>query len=252
MLLRVRDLESGYGRIQVLHGVSIEVADGEVVSMLGTNGAGKTTTLRAISGVIPAWRGTIEFGGRLLGRLAPESRARLGLGHVPEGRGVLATLTVEENLGIAAGLRPDGKQGYRKDRSRLLDIFSPLQGKLNMPAGSLSGGQQQMLALARALVARPRLLMVDEMSFGLAPVIVDQLFQLVRDFRAEAGTTFLLVEQNAGVLEVSDRTYVITGGRTVLESKSKELAGSDRLVRSYLGHSDDRAVSPDHATGGTI
>jgi len=251
LLLRVRDLESGYGRIQVLFGVSFEVAEGEVVSMLGTNGAGKTTTLRAVSNVIPTWRGSIEFDRRPFGSMPPEERARLGLGHVPEGRGVLATLSVEENLGLAAGLRRDGMQGYRRDRARLLDLFAPLQGKLRMPAGLLSGGQQQMLALARALVAQPRLLMVDEMSFGLAPVIVNQLFQLVQDMRAEAGTTFLLVEQNAGVLAVSDRSYVITGGRTVLESKSDELVGSDRLVRSYLGHAGDRASSPNQTTGGT-
>ena len=251
MLLRVRDLESGYGRIQVLYGVTIEVGEGEVVSVLGANGVGKTTALRAISGVIPTWRGAVEFDGHLLGSLPPERRARLGLGHVPEGRGVLATLSVEENLGLAAGLRRDGMQGYRRDRARLLDLFSPLQGKLRMAAGSLSGGQQQMLALARALVAQPRLLMVDEMSFGLAPVIVDQLFKLVQDLRAEAGTTFLLVEQNAGVLAVSDRSYVIRGGRTVLESKSDELVGSDRLVRSYLGHPGDRAPSPTQLTGGT-
>ena len=238
MLLSIRDLHSGYGRIKVLWGVSLDVEEGEIVSVLGMNGAGKTSTLRAISGVLPTWEGEVTMDGHSLNGRAPEARAALGLGHVPEGRGVLATLTVGQNLDLGMGLRKDDRAAIARDRAHLLDLFEPLAGRLDESAASLSGGQQQMLVLARALLARPRLVMIDEMSFGLAPMLVSQLFDLVSQLREE-GTTFLLVEQHAGALAISDRTYVLSGGRTVLEAPSKDLAGSDELVRSYMGGQDE-------------
>jgi branched-chain amino acid transport system ATP-binding protein len=232
-LLRVRDLESGYGRVQVLRGIDLEVAGGEIVSVLGANGVGKTTTLRAISGIIPTWRGTIEFAGRTFTHELPERRAAAGIGHVPEGRGILTTLSVGQNLELGATLRRDGAKAVQRDRDRMLNLFEPLAGRLGEPASQLSGGQQQMLALARALIARPRLMMIDELSFGLAPVLVRELFGLVRQLRDE-GTTFLLVEQHAGAVAISDRVYVVSGGRTIHESAADQLDTSS-LVRSYLG-----------------
>ena len=236
MLLSVKGLTAGYGGAQALHGVDLEVDGGEIVSVLGANGAGKTTTLRAISSVVRAWSGEIEFAGRRLHRQPPEARAALGLGHLPEGRGILATLTVEENLLLGATVRRDGAAAYRRDRERMLELFPALGDKLKQHASALSGGQQQMLGMARALLGRPRLLMVDELSFGLAPIVVEELFRLVKEIRQD-GTAFLLVEQSAGVLSVSDRSYVISGGRTVLEGRSSELRqqGAGQLARVYLG-----------------
>jgi branched-chain amino acid transport system ATP-binding protein len=243
LLLSVKGLTAGYGGAQALYGVDLQVAEGEIVSVLGANGAGKTTTLRAISAVIRPWAGEIEFAGRRLDRQPPESRAALGLGHLPEGRGILATLTVEENLLLGATVRRDGAAAYRRDRERMLELFPALRGKLRQHASALSGGQQQMLGMARALLGRPRLLMVDELSFGLAPIVVEELFRLVAEIRRD-GTSFLLVEQSAGVLAVSDRSYVISGGRTVLEGASSELRqrGAGQLARVYLGAQGGREV----------
>ena len=236
MLLRARGLAAGYGGAQALYGVDLDVAEGEIVSVLGANGAGKTTTLRVISGMIRAWGGEVVLGDRRLGGEPPETRAALGLGHLPEGRGILATLTVEENLLLGTTVRRDGAAAINRDRDRLLELFPALGGKLRERASALSGGQQQMLGMARALLARPRLLMVDELSFGLAPIVVEELFRLVREIR-DGGTSFLLVEQSAAVLNVSDRSYVISGGRTVLEGRSSELRehGAAQLARVYLG-----------------
>ena len=232
-MLRVAELESGYGRVQVLRGVDLEVNEGEIVSVLGANGAGKTTTLRAISGIIPTWRGHIEFEGHRFTNEVPEKRAAKGVGHVPEGRGILTSLTVGQNLELGTTLRSDGHRAIQRDRDRLLTLFEPLAGRLGEPASQLSGGQQQMLAVARALLARPRLLMVDELSFGLAPLLVDELFSLITELRDE-GTTFLLVEQHAGAVAISDRIYVVSGGRTVIESAADQIDTAS-LVRSYLG-----------------
>lgn len=235
-LLEASDLVSGYGRLEVLHGVSVSVEEGEIVSVLGANGAGKTTFLRAVSGVLPTWSGSIVLEGRELGSMAIERRAMLGLGHLPEGRGIFQNLSVKENLELGLGLRKDGSGEIRRDRDRLLDLLPALAEKIGEPASSLSGGQQQMLALARGMITRPRLLMIDELSFGLAPNLVDDLFELVTELRDEGGTTFLLVEQNAGVLEISDRTYVLRGGTNDISGPSSELKESHDLVRSYLGH----------------
>ena len=252
MLLSVKGLTAGYGGAQALHGVDLEVDEGEIVSVLGANGAGKTTTLRAISSVIRAWSGEMEFAGRRLDRQPPEARAALGLGHLPEGRGILATLTVEENLLLGATVRRDGSAAYRRDRERMLELFPALGDKLKQHASALSGGQQQMLGMARALLGRPRLLMVDELSFGLAPIVVDELFRLVREIRQD-GTAFLLVEQSAGVLSASDRSYVISGGRTVLEGRSSELRqqGAGQLARVYLGAGSAQGGKSTIGRGGT-
>ena len=234
LLLQVEELVSGYGRIQVLHGVSFEVAEGEVVALLGANGAGKTTMLRAVSGLLPTWSGRVLFNGKDLRGLPPEKRCALGLGHLPEGRGIFASLSVRENLDLGTLVRRDGSAAIRSDRDRMLDLFAILGEKIDQPAGSLSGGQQQMLAVARAMMARPKLLMIDELSFGLAPVLVTQLFNMVGELR-KTGTTFLLNEQHAGSLDVADRAYVFRLGRNELSGTSAQLKTSGNLVRSYMG-----------------
>ena len=235
-MLEINGLEAGYGRVQVLRGIDLAVNEGEIVSVLGANGVGKTTTMRAISGVIPTWKGTVAFDGTTFTNEVPEKRASYGLGHVPEGRGILTTLSVGQNLELGATLRKDGAKAVKADHDRVLTLFEPLAGRLDEPASQLSGGQQQMLAVGRALIGRPRLLMIDELSFGLAPLLVKELFTMIGDLRDE-GTTFLLIEQHAGAVAISDRVYVVSGGRTVLESAADEI-DSDQLVRSYLGDHD--------------
>ncbi len=233
-LLEVNDLVSGYGSLEVLHGISLEVEEGEIVSVLGANGAGKTTFLRAVSGVLDTWSGSVSLAGDDLAGLAVERRAAAGLGHLPEGRGVFQNLTVRENLDLGTVLRRDGAAAVNADRERLLEIFPDLAEKIRDGASSLSGGQQQMLALSRAMLTRPKLLMIDELSFGLAPFLVDELFNLVTELRNE-GNTFLLIEQNAQVLDISDRTYVFQTGNNDISGPSAELRESHDLVRSYLG-----------------
>ncbi len=247
-MLRVRELESGYGRVQVLRGIDLDVAEGEIVSVLGANGVGKTTTLRAVSGIIPTWRGYVEFEGLQFGNEVPEKRAACGIGHVPEGRGILTSLSVGQNLELGTTLRTDGAKAIQRDRDRLLELFDALAGRLGEPASQLSGGQQQMLALARALMARPRLMMIDELSFGLAPLLVTELFALIRELRDE-GTTFLLVEQHAGAVAISDRVYVVAGGRTIIESAADQIDAAS-LVRSYFGEDATTQVSTTNSTEG--
>ena len=233
-LLEVNDLVSGYGSLEVLHGISLNVQEGEIVSVLGANGAGKTTFLRAVSGVLDTWSGSVRLDGGDLAGMSVERRAGTGLGHLPEGRGVFQNLTVRENLDLGTVLRRDGAAAVSADRERLLGIFPDLAEKIRDQASSLSGGQQQMLALARAMLTRPKLLMIDELSFGLAPFLVDELFTLVTELRDE-GNTFLLIEQNAQVLDISDRTYVFQTGNNDISGPSAELRQSHDLVRSYLG-----------------
>ena len=233
-LLEVNELVSGYGSLEVLHGISLNVQEGEIVSVLGANGAGKTTFLRAVSGVLDTWSGSVSLDGGDLAGMSVERRAGAGLGHLPEGRGVFQNLTVRENLDLGTVLRRDGAAAINADRERLLGIFPDLAEKIRDGASSLSGGQQQMLALARAMLTRPRLLMIDELSFGLAPFLVDELFTLVTELRDE-GNTFLLIEQNAQVLDISDRTYVFKTGNNDISGASAELRQSHDLVRSYLG-----------------
>jgi branched-chain amino acid transport system ATP-binding protein len=234
LLLRVENLVSGYGRLEVLHGVSLHVAQGEIVSVLGANGAGKTTTLRAISGVLPTWSGLIEFAGERLPSGRPEQVAARGLGQLPEGRGILQSLTVRENLEVGTVVRRDGAAAIRRDLDRVFQLFPTLADRREAIASALSGGQQQMLAIGRALMAAPRMIMIDELSFGLAPMLVEELFGVLRDLREE-GMTFLLVEQHSSVLGFTDRTYVMQTGRVVYEGPSATLRDSEELIRSYLG-----------------
>ena len=226
-------MRAGYGRLEVLHEVSLHVAEGEIVTVLGPNGTGKTTLLRTLSGVLPVWTGSIRFDAARLTRLAPERRAALGLCQLPEGRGIFQTLTVGENLALGAvnGRASAAQRG--PDRDRVLAIFPELAGRLGAPAAALSGGQQQMLALARAVLSRPRLLMVDELSFGLAPRVVSDLFRVITELREDGGT-FLIVEQQAAALRISDRTYVLRDGRNQLDRDSAALLASEDLVSSYL------------------
>lgn len=233
MLLEIEDARTGYGGLEVLHGVSLTVAEGEIVTVLGPNGTGKTSLMRLLSGVLPLWSGRIAFDGAELGRLTPNKRAKLGLCQLPEGRGIFQTLTVGENLDLGLAARKPAGAAAKADRDRVLGVFPELAERLDASASSLSGGQQQMLALGRALMSHPRLLLIDELSFGLAPRIVRDLFDVVRDLR-ESGVTFLIVEQQAAALKVSDRTYILRGGRNELTRDSEELLASDELVTSYL------------------
>lgn len=233
-LLEVDNLTVFYGSIEALRGVSLRVDDGEVVTLIGANGAGKSTTLRTISGLNQAKRGKVVFNGQAIQGWPPHRVVKSGLVQVPEGREIFANLTVDENLQLAAFLRKD-KAAIRTDRERALDLFPRVRERLRQPAGTLSGGEQQMLAIARALVARPRLLMLDEPSLGLAPQLVRSIFQVIRDINLE-GTTILLVEQNANMaLKVAHRAYVIEVGEIRMEGPAAELAASDEVRKAYLG-----------------
>jgi branched-chain amino acid transport system ATP-binding protein len=233
-LLEVRNVHSGYGKLEILRDITLDVNEGEIVSILGANGAGKTTLLRTISGVLPTWQGTIAFDGQNLKGMRPDKRAQLGLAHQPEGRGIFQTLTVRENMELSLVARRGDKSTIATDREQLLEAFPPLREKIDQKASALSGGQQQMLAVARSMMARPKLLMIDEISFGLAPILVDELFNMIERLNM-SGTTFLLVEQHAGVLEISHRTYVIRVGRNEISGPSDEIAKSTNLARAYLG-----------------
>ncbi len=233
-LLELRDVSARYGPLTALHDVTLSVDDGEVVSLLGANGAGKTTTLRSISGTVKR-AGTLVFDGKPLPRTA-EAVARRGITHVPEGRGILADLTVWENLRMGAYLRRDRK-AVQRDLEEQCQRLPWLWDRRGQQAGTLSGGEQQMLALARALVARPRMVLLDEPSLGLAPMVVQAFFDLVRRLNREDGVTFLVVEQNATVaLDVSHRTYVLEVGHIALSGASAELAKDEGIRSSYLGY----------------
>ena len=233
-LLEVNGLGVYYGSIEALRNVSLRVEEGEVVTLIGANGAGKTTTLRTISGLLQPKRGTILFDGQPIQNLATHKIVQRGLVQVPEGREIFANLTVNENLQLGAFLRKD-KAGVRADRERALELFPRVRERLSQVAGTLSGGEQQMLAIARALVARPKLLMLDEPSLGLAPQLVKIIFQVIREIN-RAGTTILLVEQNANMaLQVANRAYVIEVGEIRMEGPAAELAASDEVRKAYLG-----------------
>jgi branched-chain amino acid transport system ATP-binding protein len=231
-LLELEDVEARYGPVKALDGVTIGVDEGEVVAVLGANGAGKTTTLRAVSGTVRR-AGRIELAGRPL-PAAPEAVARLGVAHVPEGRGTFAELTVEENLRLGAFTR---RGSLETDFARVFALFPVLEERRAQQAGTLSGGEQQQLALARALMQRPRLLLLDEPSLGLAPLVVAELFGIVRKLNAEEGLAVLLVEQNARVaLDIAARAYVLEVGRVAVEGVSDELRANEDVRRSYLGY----------------
>ncbi|MDI3327335.1 MAG: ABC transporter ATP-binding protein [Alicyclobacillaceae bacterium] len=233
-MLRIRDLHVYYGVIHALKGVSLEVERGEIVTLIGANGAGKTTLLRTISGLVPPRSGEIEFEGRSIFRTPARDIVRLGVSQVPEGRRVFATMSVQENLELGAFLRRD-KSGVAEDLEKVYTRFPRLRERRRQLAGTLSGGEQQMLAIGRALMARPRLLLLDEPSMGLSPILVQEIFRIIREIN-EAGTTILLVEQNAHMaLSVSHRAYVLETGRITLSGPSSELAKSEEVKKAYLG-----------------
>jgi branched-chain amino acid transport system ATP-binding protein len=232
-LLELTNVEARYGPVQALHGVTLAVGEGEIVAVLGANGAGKTTTLRAISNTVRR-EGEVRFEGRLLGRRGPDAVARLGIAHVPEGRGTFAELTVWENLRLGAYSR---RGRVKDDFARVLSYFPWLDDRRNQQAGTLSGGEQQMLALARAFVQRPRLLLLDEPSLGLAPVLVTEIFRIIRELNEHEGLTVLVVEQNAHIaLQVAQTAYVLEVGRVALTGPSSELQEHESVRRSYLGY----------------
>ncbi len=232
-MLALENVTSRYGRIEVLHGVSLDVAAGEIVTLVGSNGAGKTTLLKAISGVQPVARGSIRFNGSPIDRLPPHRRVALGIAQVPEGRQVFGPLTVEDNLRLGAWAREDAE--IAADIDRIFETFPALAEKRRLDAGSLSGGQQQMLAIGRALMARPKLLLLDEPSMGLAPLFVDQIFSIIGGLKHQ-GLTILLVEQNAyGALAIADRAYVMETGRVTMSGSGSALLDDPRVRAAYLG-----------------
>jgi branched-chain amino acid transport system ATP-binding protein len=233
-LLQVRDLYAGYGATQVLRGISLEVRAGEIVALLGANGAGKTTTLRALSGLLSA-RGQVLFDGLDLAAVHPARRVALGLAHVPQGRGTFSDFTVEENLALGAYTVASHRQ-IAADIERWFEVFPRLRERRRQRAGLLSGGEQQMLAIARALMSRPRMLMCDEPSLGLAPAITQEMFRVFERINREHGTTLVIVEQNADLtLRLAQRAYVMETGEITLQGSSDELLVSPAIQQSYLG-----------------
>ena len=233
-MLEVTNLHSGYGKIEILKGIKVKVPPGKIITLIGSNGAGKTTFLMTLSGIVRAIKGSIRFEGEAIEKLPPDQIVRQGIVQVPEGRRVFQHLTVEENLDLGGYTRPAGKE-LEKDRKELLDLFPILKDRLKGLAGNLSGGEQQMLAMARALMARPKILLLDEPSLGLAPKMVEVVFDLIRRIN-ERGITILLVEQNAWkALELADYGYVIESGKIQLEGTGKELLANSTIKHSYLG-----------------
>ncbi len=233
-MLTLENVQVSYGAIRALQDVSLEINAGEIVTLIGANGAGKSTTLRAISGLVPASAGRILMEGKDITLLPADKIVKLGIGHSPEGRRVFANMTVRENLELGAYTRSD-RAGIKQDFDRALSLFPRLQERIGQNAGTLSGGEQQMLAMGRALMARPKLLLLDEPSLGLAPFLVRDIFQIIRDINAQ-GTTVLLVEQNAHMaLGVAHRGYVLETGSIVMADDAKALLANDDVKKAYLG-----------------
>ncbi len=233
-MLTVKSLESGYGKIKALFGIDLEIKPGEIVALIGANGAGKTTFLKTVSGLIPVSGGTISFMGQTLNNLPPEKIVHMGISHVPEGRMVFTQRSVETNLQMGAFGRKDKKE-IRRDMEKYYEMFPILGDRRKQKAGTLSGGEQQMLAMARGLMKRPKLLFLDEPSMGLAPLLVNQIFRIVKELN-KTGLSILLVEQNVKkALKITQRAYVIELGKIVHQGNSSDLLNSDEIRKSYLG-----------------
>jgi len=234
-VLRLRDVRAFYGGIEALRGVSIDIAEGEIVTLVGSNGAGKSTTLMSVCGIVPPSSGEILFNGEPVQGMSPDRIVGLGISQVPEGRRIFPDLTVSENLDLGGFLRRD-REGVKADREYVFELFPILAERRQQAGGTLSGGEQQMLAISRALMARPRLLLLDEPSMGLAPRLIRQIFEIIRKINTEQGTTIFLVEQNANLaLRVASRGYVMENGRIVLQNSAGALLASDEVKRAYLG-----------------
>ena len=233
-MLKVEDINVYYGNIQALKGVSFHIEEGEIVTLIGANGAGKSTLLKTVSGLLKPKQGQIIYQGNPIGGKAAQTIVKQGISHVPEGRRVFANMSVEENLQLGAYLRKD-RAGIKEDMDKVFDLFPRLMERLKQPAGTLSGGEQQMLAMGRALMARPKLLLLDEPSMGLAPLLVKTIFRIIEEINA-TGTTILLVEQNANLaLSIANRAYVVETGKIVLSGSAAELTSSEQVKMAYLG-----------------
>ena len=233
-MLKVNDLSVHYGVIQAVRGINLEVNEGEIVTLIGANGAGKTTVLRTISGLVKPSSGTIEFEGKPIQKVSPQKIVTHGISQVPEGRHVFPGLTVQENLEMGAFLRKDN-EGIKKSFSEIYERFPILKERKNQDASTLSGGEQQMLAMGRALMSKPRLLLLDEPSMGLAPIFIKEIFNIIQEIQQQ-GTTVLLIEQNAKMaLSIADRGYVIETGKIVLQGTGAELLASEEVKKAYLG-----------------
>lgn len=233
-MLNIEDINIYYGNIRALHGVSLDIKEGEIVTLIGANGAGKSTLLKTISGLLKPKLGTIVYKNQSIAGKPVQSIVKMGISHVPEGRRVFANMSIEENLQLGAYLRKD-KQGIKQDFDKVYELFPRLLERKKQLSGTLSGGEQQMLAMGRALMARPHLLLLDEPSMGLAPILVKQIFSIIEEIN-KTGTTILLVEQNANLaLSIADRAYVMETGRIVLSGNADELNASEEIKNAYLG-----------------
>ena len=233
-MLEVSDIHTFYGNIEALKGISLEVQEGEIVTLIGSNGAGKSTTLRSISGLTPPREGSIRFEGQEIGEMPPQEIVQLGISQSPEGRKCFQRMTVRENLELGAYLRRDS-EGIEKDLQRVFELFPRLEEREKQKAGTMSGGEQQMLAIGRALMAEPRLLLLDEPSMGIAPVLVERIYETIAEINNQ-GTTILLVEQNANfALDVSKRGYVLEVGKVALSNDSESLRHDPEVQKAYLG-----------------
>lgn len=234
-MLELKEIQTYYGNICALKGVSLEIAEGEIITLIGANGAGKTTTLMSISGIVPPRKGGIFYHGKGISHLKPNEIVSLGISHVPEGRRIFPYLSVLENLDMGAFLRTD-KAGIKTDLDYVFGLFPILSERRHQPGGTLSGGEQQMLAISRALMARPRLLLLDEPSLGLAPLVVRRIFEIIKQINTEHKTTIFLVEQNANLaLKVAHRGYVMENGRISLSDSAENLLANEDVKKAYLG-----------------
>ena len=234
-MLKLSNVKTFYGNINALKNVSIEISEGDIVTLIGANGAGKTTTLMSISGIVPPRSGEITFKGMSIHKKNPDEIVAMGISQVPEGRRIFPYLTVTENLDMGAFLRTD-KANIKKDIDYLFSLFPILSERRNQAGGTLSGGEQQMLAISRALMAKPRLLLLDEPSLGLAPLVIKQIFQIIRKINKENKTTIFLVEQNANLaLKVANKGYVMENGQIILQDTAKNLLSNDDVQKAYLG-----------------